>query len=292
MTTTSQGAPGRVADDRPGPAAMWGAVAPAWERSVQFVDHRAGEVTAWMLDAAELAPGQSVLDVGCGPGGAGIAAAARVGPTGTVVLSDVAPEMVEVAAERAAAAGLTWARGEVMDANELAHEPAERYDAVLSRDGIQFASDPVQAFAGLHHVLKPGGRVALAVWGTPAQNPWLGLVMQAASEVLGRPFPPPGQPGPFSLADQNELAGLLAGAGFGQVRIEEMAAPMRPPSPEEWVERASSLSGPLAAVLRTVPDEVARRAKARAVELARPYVTDEGLVLPGVAVLAAARRTD
>jgi enediyne biosynthesis protein CalE5 len=290
MTTTRENAAAAAAGAGLSPAAMWDAVAPAWERSAQFVEQRAGHVTAWLLDAAELAAGQSVLDVGCGPGGAGLAAAERVGPGGRVVLSDVAPEMAKVAAERAAALGLTWARGDVLDASELGDEPGEQFHAVLSRDGVQFAVDPVRAFAGIRHVLKPGGRVAVAVWGTAEENPWLGLIMRAATEVLGRPTPPPGQRGPFSLADRAELGGLLTGAGFEQIRIEELAAPLRPPSLEQWVDRASSLSGPLAALIRTLPSEVTDRIKATAIELARPYLTDDGPILPGVAVLAAARR--
>jgi hypothetical protein len=115
--------------------------------------------------------------------------------------------------------------------------------------------------------------------------------MQAATEVLGRPTPPPDARGPFSLADRAELARLLTGAGFEQIRIEDMAAPLRPPSLEQWVDRASSLSGPLAALARTVPGEVTQRINARAVELAQPYLTDDGPALPGVAVLAGARRS-
>jgi hypothetical protein len=114
--------------------------------------------------------------------------------------------------------------------------------------------------------------------------------MQAASEVLGRPAQPTGARGPFSLADRTELAGLLAGAGLVEVRVEELAAPMRPTSAQEWVDRSSSLSGPLAALARAVPTEQMDRIKARAMELAQPFSTHDGLVLPGVAVLASARR--
>ncbi|MFL6099354.1 MAG: class I SAM-dependent methyltransferase [Actinomycetales bacterium] len=287
--TTTEGT-GRQDTSALTPAQMWDAVGPAWERGAAFVEHRAGRLTSWMLAAAEVASGDEVLDVGCGPGGAGLAAAERVGPTGRVVLSDVSPEMARIAAGQAAARGLTWAHGDVVDASDLDAEPGEQYDAVLSRDGVQFAADPHRAFGGMFHVLKPGGRLAVAVWGTPQENPWLGLIMRAATEVLGRPVAPPGARGPFSLADRAELSGLLRGAGFTEVRLEEMAAPMRPPSLQDWVNRAASLSGPIAALARTVPGEVMDRINAPAMELATPFVTDDGLALPGLAVLASARR--
>jgi ubiquinone/menaquinone biosynthesis C-methylase UbiE len=287
--TTTEGT-STQAQPRLTPAQMWDAVAPAWEQGAAFVEHRAGHLTAWMMTAAEVGTGDIVLDVGCGPGGAGLAAAERVGPTGRVVLSDVSPEMARIAAAQAAARGLTWAHGDVVDASELGDEPREQYDVVLSRDGVQFATDPQRAFAGMFHVLKPGGRLAVAVWGTPQENPWLGLIMRAATEVLGRPVAPPGARGPFSLADRDELSSLLHGAGFAEVRLEEMAAPMRPPSPQDWVNRASSLSGPIAALARAVPGEVMDRIKERAIELATPFISDDGLALPGLAVLASARR--
>lgn len=284
-----------VQRDHPTPAVgtaatLWDAVAPAWERSVDFVEHRARPVTDWLMSAGPVAAGARVLDVGCGPGGAGLAAAEIVGPAGHVVLADVSPRMTEVAARRARERGLAWVSELVLDAGDLGDQPGQDYDVVLSRDGIQFAADPQRAFAGLHHVLRPGGHLAVAVWASAQANPWLGLLLQAVADTVGRPVGSPTGPGPFALADPVRLRALVEGAGFVDVRIDEVPAAMRPPSVEQWVDRASALSAPVAALSRTLPTEEWERVRSRAVELAQPFIGDTGLALPGLAVLASARR--
>lgn len=270
------------------PVEMWDAVAQAWAENAAFIDQRHTDVTRWLL--SEVHPGDHVLDLGSGPGGAGVAAADRVGPDGRVVLSDVSPAMARFAAARANRLGLGWVRADVLDIGELGNEPGAQYDVVLSRDGVQFAPDPAQALAGIRHVLKPGGQVALAVWAAPEQNPWLGVVMQAASEVLERPVPPPGVRGPFSLSDRVELERLLLEAGFEHLCLDDVAAPLRAPSLDEWWTRTTALAGPLAVILRSAGPEAEDRVRARAIELVRPYLTEDGVTLPGLALLASARR--
>jgi hypothetical protein len=116
--------------------------------------------------------------------------------------------------------------------------------------------------------------------------------MSAASEVLGRPPAPPSLPGPFALSSQEGLHDLIAAAGFGAIRIEQMSAPMRPPSLKAWVDRATSLSGPLVALSRSITEETMHQIRARATELATKFNTTGGLVLPGTAVLASACRPE
>src|SRR3954466_5891713 len=91
--------------ETPNLRAMWGSVAGAWGAEADFVDARSESLTARMLELAALTPGQQVIELACGPGGTGLAAAPLVAPGGEVVLTDVAPEMAEIAARRAAASG-------------------------------------------------------------------------------------------------------------------------------------------------------------------------------------------
>src|SRR6266513_2901721 len=86
---------------------MWTAVAPSWGEHAGYVDERGADVTARMLELAAPTPGERVLELACGPGGVGLAAASGVGPSGEVVLSDIAAGMIEIAEARAAALGLT-----------------------------------------------------------------------------------------------------------------------------------------------------------------------------------------
>src|SRR3954451_10704810 len=172
---------------------MWGTVAGGWGDNADYVDRRGSTITEAMLTATGPAPGDRVLELACGPGSVGLAAAPAVGPSGEVVLSDVAEEMVAVAAARAAALDLTNVASRVLDIEDIA-EPDDAFDVVVCREGLMFALDPARATSEIHRVLRPGGRLAIAVWGPPGENPWLSLVFEALTAQLGVPIPPPGIP--------------------------------------------------------------------------------------------------
>ena len=269
---------------------MWASVAPSWGEHADYADSRGAACTARLLELSAPRPGERVLELACGAGGVGIAAAELVGPAGEVVLSDVAAEMTAIAAARAAALGLGNVRALPLDLDDL-DQPDEAYDVVLCREGLMFALDPAHALAEIRRVLRPGGRVALAVWGPRAGNPWLGLVFDAVGEQLGAPVPPPGIPGPFALDDPDRLARLMAGAGLAEVAVTELPTPLRDASFDAWWTRTSSLAGPLARRLASLPEPATRQLRARLQEAARPYRTPAGgLDFPGVTLVAAARR--
>jgi ubiquinone/menaquinone biosynthesis C-methylase UbiE len=269
--------------------AMWAQVAPSWEQHADYVDARGALVTEEMLALAAPQPGERVLELACGPGGLGIAAAERVAPDGEVVLSDVAAEMTAIAARRVDASGLDNVTTLELDLERI-DQPDGSYDLVLCREGLMFAPDPGRAVREIARVLRPGGRVTIAVWGPRERNPWLGLVLDSVSAQLGKPVPPPGVPGPFSLADADELAGLLDAAGLAEVAVRDRPVPMWVGSFDEWWARTSALAGPLATILSSLPEPAARALRARAHEAVRPYETSAGLQFPGVTLLATARR--
>ena len=230
-----------------------------------------------------------MLELACGAGGVGIAAAELVGPAGEVVLSDVAAEMTAIAAARAAALGLANVRTLTLDLDDLA-QPDQAYDVVLCREGLMFSLDPDHAVAGIRRVLRPGGRVAVAVWGPRARNPWLAVVFDAVGAVLGAPVPPPGIPGPFALEDPGRLGRLLTGAGLADVAVEEVAVPLHDHSFDAWLTRTTALAGALAKRLAMLDDPARRELRARLTEAVRPYATPDGLEFPGVSLVASGRR--
>jgi ubiquinone/menaquinone biosynthesis C-methylase UbiE len=268
---------------------MWASVAEAWSEHADYTDTRHAPETALMLDLTTPQPGDRVVELACGAGGLGLAAAPLVGPAGQVVLSDVAAEMTEIAAARAHARGLGNTTSRVLDLEAIA-EPDAAFDVVLCRDGLQFAVDPARAVREIARITRPGGRIALAVWGPRARNPWLGTVLDAAGAQLRRPFPPPGMPGPFALDDAAEVDAIVRAAGFVEVAITELAVPMTAVSFEEWWRRTSGLAGPLSSVLAMLPQDAADGLRARAREAAAPFTTPEGLAFDGVALVASATK--
>ena len=269
--------------------AMWSGVAPSWDAYAGDVETRGKDVSAAMLAATRTGPGMQVLELACGVGGLGIEAASRVGPAGGVLLTDVADAMVDIAARKVAEAGLTNARTAVTGI-EAIDAPDAAFDVVLCREGLMFAIDPARAVGEIRRVLRPGGRVAVAVWGAPVDNPWLGLILESASTVLGEPVPPPGLPGPFALADRDALVALVRGAGLTAVDATAVDVPLRCASFDDWWTRCVALAGPLAQRLASLPagDVDAMREHARAA--AAPFTREGGYEFPGRSMVVSATR--
>jgi ubiquinone/menaquinone biosynthesis C-methylase UbiE len=277
-----------VMQDRTQMHAMWSAVAGHWERHAETVDARARAFTEQMLASADAQPGARILELACGPGGAGLAAASRF-PSCAVVLSDVSPAMVAIAARRAGELGLSNVSTAVIDL-EAIDQPAASFDVVLCREGLMFAADPGRAVGEMRRVLRPGGRLCVSVWGPRSRNPWLALVLDGVGAHLGRPVPPPGVPGPFSLDDAHTVESLLKEHDLIDVVVNEVDTPMRVATFDEWWSRTTSLAGPIAGLLAALPAEALAALQQRMQELVRPYETTNGLEFPGVNLLATARR--
>src|SRR5436190_18456254 len=171
---------------------MWAAVAPGWAQHADFIDERALPLTYRMLALTAPRRDDRFLELACGPGSVALAAAPLAGE---VVASVFAPEMTGIAAGRAAHRGLANVTTRVLDLDQI-DEPDASFDVVVCREGLMLVPDPVRAAGEIRRVLRPGGRAAISVWGPRERNPWLGVVLDAVSDQLGFPIPPPGLPGP------------------------------------------------------------------------------------------------
>ena len=199
----------------------WNSEASAkWTENHAELDARIGPLGRLALDRAAPAPGERVLDVGCGCGATSLELALRVGEGGAVLGVDVSEPMLALARRRADEAGAKSLRFERADAQTFAFELGA-FDVAVSRFGVMFFSDPVAAFANLRRALRPGGRLAFVCWRALPENPWAGLPFQAVASVVGPPPPPePGAPGPFALADPERLRAILDGAGFAESALD------------------------------------------------------------------------
>jgi ubiquinone/menaquinone biosynthesis C-methylase UbiE len=161
-------------------------------------------------------------------------------------------------------------------------------DGVLCRCGYMLMPDPARALAETRRVLRPGGRLALAVWREADRNPWISIVGRSLLERGHVPPPEPGAPGMFTMARDERVHELLEGAGFTVLRLEEIPVLFSYESLDEYVERAKDTGGVFARVWREIPDDE-RKAMESAFEGAfAPYATDRGYEFPGVALAASA----
>ena len=175
----------------------------------------------WVCEAAHLAPGQRVLDVGAGTGIPSLAVAARIQPGGSVVAVDNTATMLEAAERNARAAHLDNVTFREMAAENLDF-PDESFDAVTSTLTLMFCPDPARVVAEMRRVLKPGGRFAFAVWDEPAKNPLFTTTLSTVGQLLHLPPPDPNAPGPFRLAKEGELAAVLRAGGLLDAKLASL----------------------------------------------------------------------
>ncbi|MBW3663190.1 MAG: class I SAM-dependent methyltransferase [Actinobacteria bacterium] len=213
---------------------QWQDAAEAWHRWAPTLEAWLGEATELMLDEAGIGIGSHVLDVAAGAGGQTLAAARRVGPTGRVLATDISPAILTFAASEAARAGATNVATRELDGENL-DLPEGTFDAVVSRVGLIYFPDQQGALAGMHRVLRPGGRVGAVVYSTATNNEFFSIPVSIIRRRANLPPPAVGQPGPFSLGSPGVIEDALTAAGFSDVRTHRVAAPLRMPSAAECV---------------------------------------------------------
>jgi SAM-dependent methyltransferase len=259
--------------------AYWAAHADEFDRSV-------ARYTGPFLDAAAIAPGERVLDIGCGTGRTTRAAAGRA-PGGAAVGIDLSAVMLDVARREADQAGLTSVRFVHGDAQVHPFDPGS-FDVAISRSGAMFFADPVQAFRNIAHALVPRGRLVLLVWQSASANEWFCEIVGALAAGRQLPGPPPNAPGPFGLADRDRIRTVLSDAGYQDVEIRPIAEPM-------WFGRdaddaVSFILGLVGWMLEGLDEDGRDRAVRDLRRAAEAHLTDAGVEFESATWLVTARR--
>jgi SAM-dependent methyltransferase len=261
-----------------------------WVTYQEALDRRLAPLTELLIERAGVCPGECVIDVGCGTGATTLLLAAAVGAHGSVLAVDISEYLLAAARRRCLEGGHANVRLIRADAQTHRFERA-CHDLVTSRFGVMFFDDPIGAFRNLAQALRPQGRLAFVAWGPLEANPWFALPLQVGIERLGPPQPqPPRAPGPLALAEPDYIDAILTGAGFTDIRIEQVKTQL--PGARSTRDEAELLSlfGPLARLLRERgADEPTRLALVD--ELAKrlaPYATAHGVRLPATVHLVTA----
>ena len=205
---------------------QWESAAEPWHRWGTLLTRWLGPATERMLDMASITAGSRVLDVAAGAGDQTIVIGERVGPEGSVLATDLSPTILEYAQQRAQHAGLSNVQTRELDGEHLVDLDAGSFDAVVSRVGMIYFPDQQQALAGMKHALRDGGRVAAMVYSTADRNAFFSLPVSIIRRRANLPAPAPGQPGPFSLGGDGVLAAAFERAGFTDIDVEVIDAPV------------------------------------------------------------------
>ena len=211
--------------------AFWSEQAgPIWVAEAEAMDAVFQPVLEALMRTAALAPGERVLDIGCGSGVSTARAAAAVGAAGAAVGVDISASLL--ASARARFGGITFLQADAQ--TEAWASPA--FDAAISRFGVMFFDDFAAAFANIARALRPGGRMAFATWGEIAENPYFTLAARVARDVLGPvPKTDPDRPGPFALRDPARIEAARRAAGLPECAVASEDLLLTPPGDAERV---------------------------------------------------------
>ncbi len=268
-----------------------------WERSAEFWEtgnanfQRASQpVSDWIVQHLHPEHGGRLLELAGGIGEISVAIAGRLGPGGTIVCSDGAEAMVEAARRRAQQAGVEPPLIEHRQIElEWIDAAAASFDGIACRFGVMLCVDPEAALREARRVLRPGGRIALAVWARADQNLWLSGSALAAIAAGHMERPAPGTPGPFALGSADRLRELLAAAGFQAIETEPVAITIEEDSLDALWERSLESSDALRDLVAGLTPAEHYRLRDAVDEIWAPFTSDDGSVaIPGLALCATA----
>ena len=268
---------------------QWQQAAEAWHRWGPTLEHWLGDATETMLDMAAVGPGGRVLDVAAGAGGQTLAAARRVGSEGSVLATDIAPSILEYAELEARRSGLENVTTRTLDGEQLDVEQGT-FDAVISRVGFIYFPNQQDALRGMYRALKSGGRLAGIVYSTPQNNEFFSIPVSVIRRRAQLPPPAPGQPGPFSFGQEGVIEAAFDQAGFVDVEVRRVPAPVRMSSAAECVRFERESFGALHQMLASLSPQEQRSVWAEIEEALGQFETDEGFVGPCELVIAGATR--
>jgi len=259
----------------------WAELSVGWEKWDSVIMDQLGPVGAAMIERLDIAEDQHHLDIAAGTGEPGLSVA-RLSPKGRVVLTDLVPEMLEIATRRAEAQGIANIETQVCSADDLPFDDAT-FESVSVRFGYMFFPDVVKATAEFARVLEPGGRLCSSVWVKPEDNPWTTIAMHAiATETVVAP-PDPDGPSMFRFAAAGQVSALYEDAGLREVDEWDVDVELVTSSPAEYWTMISEHVSLAVAALQQVEEPARERIRATAMAGVSAFENDGKVRVPGVA---------
>ncbi len=245
-----------------------------------------------LVEDAQIRRGHAVLDIATGPGEPALDVAALAGPEGRVVGIDLVPAMVAAARRAADRLALGNTQFEVALVDDLPFA-ADTFDAVISRFGVMFFPSPVNAIREMLRVLKPGNKLALAVWHFAEVNPFFHTMSRVIEQYVDSPPPLPDAPDPFRFtASPGKLRDVFVEAGALAPAERLLRFHIQAPiSVEEFWTVRCEMSEKLREAITTLPAEQLAEVKRQSLEALRGYSTDSGMSFPAEVLIVSGTKS-
>jgi ubiquinone/menaquinone biosynthesis C-methylase UbiE len=259
----------------------WAGLSSSWEKWDALIMDQMRPVSTAIIEGLAIAEDQQHLDIASGTGEPGLTVA-QLAPRGRVVLTDLSAEMLDVAARRADAQGITNIETQVCSADDLPFDDAT-FDSVSVRFGYMFFPDMAKATAEFVRVLRPGGRLGASVWINPGDNPWTTILMQAIATEWEIPPPDPDAPNMYRCAAPGLVSSLYTAAGLRDVAEHDVVVDLVTDSPEQYWDVMSEHVSLAAAAMKQLDAAARERVRAAAIAGVRTYATGGKVRVPGAA---------
>lgn len=250
----------------------WNKYATGWRKWDEILMSTMRPIGDSLINSLNLKGNEHVLDVASGTGEPGLALSTLL-PDGRVTGSDLSENMVEIANVHAQERGITNYQSQQCDATKMSFED-NSFDHVISRFGIMFFPD---IEAGLHEmarVLKPGGKLSVAVWGPPELNPFITMMAMTVAERLNLPKPMPDRPGIFRCAQPGLTSQLLNNVGLAEVKEFGLSGEATFESPEIYWDIFADVAGPIMEALSNEPQDIIYEVRQAVIKKAEDTLRD------------------
>jgi ubiquinone/menaquinone biosynthesis C-methylase UbiE len=266
---------------RDGQRTTWAGLAAGWDKWDALIMDQLAPVGAAIIDGLALTPDAHHLDIAAGTGEPGLSIA-KLAPRGRVVLTDLSPEMLSVAARRARAQGIANVETTVCSADDLPF-PDASFDSVSVRFGYMFFPDLARATAEFARVLRPGGRLCSSVWVEPSANPWTTIAMQAIATETALVPPAPDAPSMYRCAAAGSISSLYSAAGLDSISERDVPVMLVTTSPDQYWTMISEHVSLAATALQQVSQSARDRIRAHAIAAVVAYEHSGTIRIPGLA---------
>lgn len=255
----------------------WNKFSPGWKKWDQFTMNFLQPMGDAIINELNIKQDDTVLDIACGTGEPGLTIAKLAGK-GKVTGIDLAEHMLEIANEHARNKQIRNYDTLVCDVCELPFDQ-NFFDKISCRMGLMFFPDMQLASDQMYKVLKPGGRMATAVWAGPAKNVWISSIMSTISRNMQIPPPPEGAPSIFRCAKPGMIRGIMEKSGFKNVKEKEVNGKMLLEGFEIFWNMMNEVAAPVVSALSKADDTMKEKIKNEVKESSASYLTSKGLEL-------------